>query len=271
MTWVLKIAALLLLIYGLIVFAAWLGQRRLLYVPDATRVAPSALSLAGVSEIELKTPDGERLVAWRLKARPGQPTLLYFHGNAGNLASRANRVARYAALGYGMLMLSYRGYSGSSGRPSEAHNFADALLAYEHLVGEGLSPHDIVLYGESLGSGVAVHLATQRPVGAVVLDAPYTSIVAMAQRAYPYLPVRPLLADRYESDKIIKRIGAPLLVLHGTRDGIIPVSMGRALYDMAEQPKKLVIFPEGHHSDLDDYGAVRAVSEWLADIRRGPA
>lgn len=271
MTWVLKIATLLLLIYGLVVLAAWLGQRRLLYVPDRTRVAPVILSLAGVSELELKTPDGERLVAWRLKAQPGRPTLLYFHGNAGNLATRANRVARYAALGYGLLMMSYRGFGGSSGSPSEAANIADAVLAYEHLISDGLTPQDIVLYGESLGTGVAVQLALKKPVSAVVLDAPYTSIVSMAQRTYPYLPVHPLLKDRYESDRIIARIGVPLLVLHGVRDGIIPIDMGRALYDKAQQPKKFVSFAEGHHSDLDDYGAVQAVNDWLSEMRRGPA
>jgi fermentation-respiration switch protein FrsA (DUF1100 family) len=267
MAWALKIAVLLLLIYGLVVLAAWLGQRRLMYVPDQTRISPSVLGLTGVSEIILDTTDGEHLVAWRLEARRRRPTLLYFHGNAGNLASRAGRVARYQALGYGLLMLSYRGFGGSTGHPSEANIIADAALAYDHLIGAGLKPSDIVLYGESLGSGVAAQLGALKPISAIILDAPYTSIVDMAQRRFPFLPVRPLLIDRYESDRFIRQVRVPLLVLHGVRDGIIPVEMGRALFALANEPKKLIIFPEGHHSDLDDYGAVTLVSEWLSDVR----
>ena len=263
-----KTIAILLAAYVLVVLAAWLGQRRLLYVPNATRTAPASLGLAGVREVELPTPDGQRLVTWRVMARPGKPTLLYFHGNAGNLASRSNRVRRYADAGLGLLMLSYRGYGGSSGRPSEADNLADARLAYDQLLAQGLLPADIVLYGESLGSGVAVQLAAEKPVGAVVLDAPYTSIVDVATRAYPFLPVRPLLADRYESNRFIGQVKAPVLVLHGGRDGVIPVEMGRALHDLANEPKHLEIFPEGRHSDLDEYGAVKVVTGWLAKVLR---
>lgn len=260
--------AILLVAYVLLVLAAWLGQRRLLYVPNATRTAPASLSLAGVTEVELPTPDGQRLVTWRVMPGPGKPTLLYFHGNAGNLASRAHRVRRYTEAGFGLLMLSYRGYGGSTGRPSEAHNLADARQAYDLLRAQGLSPRDIVLYGESLGSGVAVQLATEQPVGAVVLDAPYTSIVDVAVRAYPFLPVRPLLADRYESSRRIGRVKAPVLVLHGVRDQVIPVEMGRAMYAAANEPKRLEIFPEGQHTDLDEHGAVQVVSGWLAEVLR---
>ena len=255
--------------YGLVVFAAWMGQRRLLYVPNPSRVAPASLGLTGVVETELATPDGERLVTWRAAARAGQPTLLYFHGNAGNLASRANRARRYTEAGFGLLMLSYRGYGGSTGWPSEANNIADARLAYDLLRSQGLGARDIVLYGESLGSGIAVQLAVEKPVGAVVLDAPYTSIVDVAAGAYPFLPVRPLLADRYESSRLIRQVKAPLLVLHGIKDRVIPVAMGRALYAVANEPKRLEIFPEGRHTDLDDHGAVDVVLGWLAEVLRG--
>ena len=128
---------------------------------------------------------------------------------------------------------------------------------------------DIVLYGESLGSGVAVQLAVSEPVGAVVLDAPYTSILNLALRNYFYLPVRPLLVDRYESDRRITSINAPVLVLHGRRDGVIPVEMGEALFALAVEPKKLVVFPNGGHSDLDEFGAVEVVHDWLATLRVG--
>ncbi len=252
------------LLYVLVVAAAFLGQRHLMYVPDTERVAPADAGLSGVAEIVLETPDGVRLVAWRaLPASPERPTVLYLHGNGGNLAGRADRLARYQRQGFGVLMLSWRGYGGSGGRPTEANNLADARLAYGRLVADGVAPERIVAYGESLGSGVAVQLATELPVAALVLDAPYTSIVDVAIRSYPYLPVRPLLWDRYESDRHIKTVTAPILILHGERDAVIPVAMGRALYDVAPEPKKLVLFPRGGHVDLDDYGAAEVVGRWI--------
>ncbi len=264
----LKIAVVLIALYGLILMAVWLGQRRLMYVPDVRRVAPASVGLSGVTEHELPTPDGERLIAWRLQAQPGQPTLLYFHGNAGNLASRAGRIERYRRAGLGLLMIGYRGYGGSTGSPSERANVADAKLAYDWLRQQGLDASDIVLYGESLGSGVAVQLAVEREVAALVLDAPYTSVIEMGIRTYPFLPVRALISDRYESDMYIRQVKAPVLVLHGERDGIIPVTMGTALFARANEPKKLVLFPEGRHSDLDEYGAVEITIGWLHKLEK---
>ncbi len=262
-----KTAAALVALYVLVVLAAWLGQRKLIYVPDTTRYAPARYGLHDVVERELAMPDGARLVAWYSMPLPGQPTLLYFHGNAGGLHSRAERIKRYATRGVGVFMTSYRGYSGSSGSPSEAANVADAIEAYDTLVRDGVRPADIVLYGESLGSGVALQVAAQRPVSGVILDAPYTSMVAMAQRTYPILPVRALLADRYESDRHIVRLKVPLLVLHGAQDELIPVTMGQALHAAATGPKQLVVFPKGGHSDLDSHGAVDAVMRWLQTTR----
>ncbi|HEX4893910.1 MAG TPA: alpha/beta fold hydrolase [Hyphomicrobiaceae bacterium] len=257
--------------YALIVLAAWLGQRRLMYAPDTTRVPPAAAGLADVVEHMLDTPDGARLVVWRRQAQPGRPTILYFHGNAGNLADRGGRLGRYGHLGYGLAALSYRGYGGSTGSPSEASNVADARLLYDKVIGEGVKPQDIVLYGESLGSGVAVQLAAKHPVGALVLDAPYTSIVDVAVKAYPFLPVRPLLLDRYESNRLIQGIKAPLLILHGALDRVVPAAMGSALHEIAADPKKLVLFPRGGHSDLDDHGAVSEVDRWLSEALRSKA
>lgn len=253
--------------YALVVLVAWLGQRRLMYAPDVARISPAAAGLTDVDETDLASPDGASLVVWRAAAEPGRPTLLYLHGNAGNLSTRADRAGRYRKHGLGLAMLSYRGYGGSTGKPSELANLADARQLYDRLVAEGISPEDIVLYGESLGSGVAVQLACAVPVGAVVLDAPYTSIVEVAVKAYPYLPVRPLLLDRYESERWIGRVGAPVLVLHGRRDAVIPFAMGEALFAMANEPKRFEVYPEGTHSDLDRHGAVEDVVRWLRGLR----
>jgi fermentation-respiration switch protein FrsA (DUF1100 family) len=255
-------------IYGAVGLAAYLGQRKLMYFPDRARTLPAEAGLAGVEERVLRTPDGARVVAWYGKARPGRPTLLYFHGNGGSLAIRAPRIARFMNEGWGVYMMTYRGYGGSSGSPSEAANVADARLAYHALVNEGVAPRSIVAYGESLGSGIAVRVAVELPVAGVILDAPYTSIVDVAAQAYPFLPVRHFLTDRYETTRYIAGIKAPLLILHGQRDGVVPVDMGRELARLAREPKRLVIFPNGHHSDLYINGnnAIDAVRDWIAGL-----
>jgi fermentation-respiration switch protein FrsA (DUF1100 family) len=268
MSSILKILVGLAILYAAVVAVAFLAQRRLTYFPNPARVAPAQLGLNGVTEEVLATPDGAKLIAWYAPAPPGRPTLLYFHGNGGGLSGRAVRFQRYQEAGFGVLMLSWRGYSGSTGRPSEAANYVDAHLAYDSLIARGVKPADIIVYGESLGSGVATHLATEVPVGAVVLDAPFTSVADVGAGEYPYLPVRWLMTERYDSASRIARISAPLLILHGERDTVVPVAMGRRLYELAREPKKIVVFPNGHHSDLDQHGAVDVMRTWIDEIRK---
>ena len=268
MSTVLKFLVGLALVYLAVVAIAYFAQRRLTYFPNPTRVAPSEVGLKGVTEETLTASDGAKLVAWYAPAPPGRPTLLYFHGNAGGLSGRAYRLQRYQNAGFGMLMLSYRGYSGGSGSPSEAANYADARLAYDSLIARGLKPEQIFLYGESLGSGVATQLATQVPVAGVILDAPYTSLPDVGAGQYPFLPVRVLMSDRYDTASRIASINAPLLILHGTRDRVVPVAMGRRLNELAREPKRYVEFPGGGHVDLDAHGAVDTVRAWVDEVRR---
>ena len=270
MSLLVKLALGALCAYALIGLAAYFGQRRLMYFPDRARTLPVQAGLVGVEERVLNTPDGARIIAWYGKARPGAPTILYFHGNAGSLAARAPRIERFMAQGWGVYMMTYRGYGGGTGSPTETANVADARLAYGALLLEGVEPASIILYGESLGSCIAVRIATERPVGGVVLDAPYTSIVDVAALAYPFLPVRLLLADRYETTKYIAQMRAPLLILHGERDAVIPVAMGRELFRLANEPKRLATFAAGGHSDLylDDNGALEAMKDWIGGLAR---
>jgi fermentation-respiration switch protein FrsA (DUF1100 family) len=270
MSFLVKLAVGALCAWVLVAFAAYLGQRRLMYVPDRAHTLPGEVGLDGVEERKLVTPDGARIVAWYGKARSGEPTLLYFHGNAGSLAARAERVRRFMAEGWGVYMMSYRGYGGGTGSPTEVANVADARLAYGALVLEGVEPSSIILYGESLGTGIAVRIATERPVGGIVLDAPYTSIVDVAAQAYPFLPVRSFLVDRYETVKYIGQVHVPLLILHGEQDGVIPVAMGREVFRLANDPKRLATFPNGAHSNLyvDGNGALDALRAWVAELKR---
>ncbi len=268
MSSLIKIVVFAAIAYLAIIGIAYVAQRKFTYFPNASRVAPADTGLEGFREVELPTADGERVIAWYAPAPPGRPTVLYFHGNGGGLANRAGRFGRYQNAGFGIFVMSYRGYSGSTGSPTERHNIADARLAYDYLIKQGLKPSDIVLYGESLGSGVAVQTAAAVPVAGVILDAPYTSIVEVGAKAYPILPLSWLMVDRYESDKRIASINAPLLILHGARDQVIPLEMGQRMHALAREPKKIVVFPEGRHVDLDQYGAVDVVRDWILALKR---
>lgn len=261
------IRALLLAVAGLAamslaVLAA--GQRRLIYHPNPQHILPAAAGLTGVEEVHLATPDGADVVAWWAKAPPGRPTVLYFHGNAGSLGDRAERVARYQAAGLGMFMMAYRGYSGSTGRPSESANVADANLALQRLLAAGLSLGDIFVYGESLGTGVAVQVAADRAFAGVILDAPYTSLVDVAAVRHPWLPVRMLMADRYDTMHAIGRVRVPLLVVHGEKDEIIPVAMGRAVFAAAPgTPKQLAVIAGAMHANHSRYGSYETIFAWI--------
>lgn len=153
-------------LYWLACLGIVLYERQLTFQPNAHAVTPEASGLTGVKAGTLRSRDGATLVTWRVPPQPGQPTILYFHGNGDTLAYRARRVAAYQAAGYGVFMMAYRGYSGSTGAPSEAAIVGDALLAYDTLRGEGVAPRDIVLYGESLGTSVATQVAVIRPAAA---------------------------------------------------------------------------------------------------------
>ncbi len=249
-------------------FTLWLFQRNLIYHPDPTRVSPSSIGLKGVEEVVLKRPQGIEVIAWRAVAREGQPTLLYFHGNASNLAARVERIYLFQQAGWGLMMMSYRGYSGSTGAPTEANNIADALAAYENLTASGVKPADIILYGESLGSGVAVQVAASRPVGGIILDAPYTSLADAGARIYPYLPVKLALTEQYDSLSVIDKIGAPLLIVHGTEDDIIPFDLGQQLFEAAKEPKRFVGLKGAGHSDHYGFGSFDRMREWVEEIRR---
>jgi fermentation-respiration switch protein FrsA (DUF1100 family) len=262
----LKMAGTVLALCLLIAAVVMFGQRRLIYFPSTARIDPSSVGLVGVAEQILKTPDGIELVCWLSRAKPGQPTILYFHGNGGGLAERADRIRILRDNGVGIFMMSYRGYSGSTGSPSEAANVADAKLAYDWLVGSGVRPEDVILYGESLGSGVATQVSLEKPVAGLILDAPFTSVVELGAMIYPWLPIRLLLLDRYETIRDIGRVRAPILVLHGERDHTVPVEMGRRVFAAAREPKQMVTFPEAAHSNQHLYGSYDVILAWLREL-----
>lgn len=241
----------------------YLAQRSFLFpIPRAERTAPAAAGFPQTEEHLLTTADGEKVIAWHLPAKPGHPVILYFHGNGDFLAGFFGRFRSLIADGTGIVALSYRGYAGSSGSPSEQGLLRDAAAAYA-FTSARYSADRIVLWGFSLGSGVAVALAAEQPVVKVILEAPYASIAEVAASAFPIFPVRLMMRDPFHSDRRIARVKAPLLFLHGARDPTIPLASGERLFALAHEPKQFVRFPEGGHNDLDSFGATARVRRFI--------
>ncbi|MBX9925284.1 MAG: alpha/beta hydrolase [Hyphomicrobiaceae bacterium] len=259
-------AGLLVVGYLLLALAIVLLQRKLIYRPDQRFVTPEGRGAAGVETWTLDTPDGETIVAWYVAAEPGQPTVLYFHGNRGWIELRDERLAELKSRGIGVLMPSYRSYGGSTGRPTEAANIADAKLAFGALLARGIGPDNIVIFGESLGTGIAVQLATLRPAAALILDSPYTSMVEVARLRYPWLPVGALMRDRYESLRHLRAVTAPILVLHGGADRLVPVCMGQAVFTAAPEPKSLLVFEGAGHLDHASAGSFDAIAAFIGGL-----
>jgi len=256
----------LVAVYVVICVTAYFGNRSFMYFPNPTRVAPAAAGLDDVKEIEFAVAAGVTLVAWHAPAKDDKPTIIYFHGNGANAANRASRIETMREDGFGVLYLNNRGYGGSGGRPTEEDNVADAIAAYDHLTGLGVPAGTIVAYGESLGSGQAVRLAAERPVAAVVLEAPLTSTVDVARSIYFWLPLGLLITDTYNNERNIRSVTAPVLVLHGEQDAVIPVKMGLQVYRAANEPKRIELFPRGGHDDLFDQGAWEKTRAFLASL-----
>ncbi len=236
------------LIYAGVVVVMYLFQRKLQYIPDQRRLAPEQAGVANARELTLVTPDGERVVAWYAVARPGKPTIVYFHGNGGALWYRADRMKLALDAGYGMLLAGYRGYGGSTGSPTEAGLMIDGRAAVDYLRNEDVSLDRMVFYGESLGTGVAVRLAAQTPPGAIVLESPFTSAADVGAAVYWWLPVRLLMKDQFRSSEAIGSVRSPLLIVHGTRDRVVPITSGRRLFEGAQEPKRMIEIPDGEHN-----------------------
>ena len=220
-----------------------------------------------VQELELQTATGARLYSWYAKAQLGKPTILYLHGNSGSVSTRAAVYPRFTKHGYGVLMVGYPGYGGSEGAPTERGFVEAAQVGYKYLQGLPLAPESIVLFGESLGSAVAVQLATSVSARALILAAPMHSVREIAQQQYPFFPIRFLLKDPFLTFQHIGAIQMPLLVVHGAADQVIPVDSGRRLFDLAQQPKTFHLIDGAGHNNLFDFALVELIDNYLAAQR----
>ena len=262
----------LALVYGGICAAMTLAQRSLLYFPARGPRAPAEVGLPQAEARTLTSGDGERIDAWFLPGPEANARLaLYLHGNGGSLQTRPDRLAAIRDLGLAVLAIDYRGYGGSSGSPTEAGLHLDAEAGYQEALRRGFAPGRIVVIGESLGSGLALRLATRHPVAGVLLDSPYSAIVDVAADRYWMLPVRWLMVDTYRSDLWIGSVTAPILMLHGTQDRTIPLRYARRLASLAGSRAELVELAGEGHVVLDSDAAAGPVRAWLGRLDRPAA
>ena len=241
----------------------YVAQRSMMYFPETIHTTPAQAGLPQAEEVSLTASDGTQIIAWHVAPRDNKPVILYFHGNGGALRYRIERFRTLVSDGIGLVALEYRGYGGSGGTPSETGLIEDGEAAYAFAAAH-YPTQQLVLWGESLGTAIAVAVAAEKPVGRVILEAPFTSAAAVASLHYWYMPVRLLMKDQYRSDERIGKITAPVLILHGVHDRTVPFAMGERMFDLSKAPRHIVRFLDGGHEDLDANGALFAVARFLA-------
>lgn len=249
--------------YVVVLIALFALQRYLMYLPNRDIGAPDAYGVEA-EVLTLTTPDEVQLQAWYLPAAQGMPTILHLHGNAGNMSHRAETYRSYHDAGFGVLALEWRGYGKSTGSPSEEGFYTDARTALDYLHKQGIADNDIIIYGESIGTGAAVQMATEIDARALVLEAPFTSLWQRAAEIHWYVPAKYLVLDRYDNLSKIKQVHEPLLIFHHRGDLIIPYRHGKALYEAANQPKQMLSFDGMQHVRFDRPLLAQEMKEFLA-------
>jgi fermentation-respiration switch protein FrsA (DUF1100 family) len=262
------VAAVSVYVGGLAVL--YVKQRDMLFpIPPVGRTTPDAAGLPEAEEHVLSTVDGEKIIAWHVPAREARPVVLFFHGNGDFLAGRVSRFKAITADGTGLVAVSFRGYAGSTGTPSESGLLEDAEAAYAFTAARYAADR-IVVWGFSLGSGVAVAVAAKHRIAKLILEAPYTSTVDVAGAILPVVPVGLLMRDQFHSDQRIRQVAVPLLILHGSDDPAIPIRFGERLFALAREPKQFVRLNGGGHENLDHFGAIDIVRRFI-EVPQSPS
>ena len=247
MNFFILILLIFLIIYIFILFSMYVFQRNLLYHPNENNYFGDELTVS-VENIKLKTKDNIELSSWyHNKNAKKYKTILFLHGNAGSLENRIHKINHFKDMNVNFLIIAWRGFSKNKGSPTEKGLYKDARGAVEWLKSKGIEESDMIIYGESLGTGVAVEIAQNKNFAGVILESPFTSMVDAGKDKYPFLPVRLLLKDKYESDKKIKNVNVPILIMHGKVDKIVPFHMGKKMYELANEPKHY------YFSEYDDH------------------
>ncbi len=262
-----------LLFYIILVGSMYLRQRSMMYFPETMRMTPVQAGVGDMSAIQVRTDDGLTIQGWyKAPTSPDKPVLVFFHGNGGSINGRGYVARPYLDAGYGFLFGEYRGYGGNPGSPTEQGLYNDARAYTEWLLKEqNVPPGKIAFFGESLGTGVAVKMASEyKSAGALVLLSPYTSFPDIAAPRYWFAPVRLMMKDRYDSLGLIGNVHMPLLVLHGKRDDVVSFELGKTLFDKANEPKRMDVFPEAGHNDMYRYDVQTHIIDFLKNQKVAP-
>lgn len=261
-----KLLGLLLVVYIAIVGWVYINQRALMYFPDHTIKEVAEYNLNHTEDFLVKSSDGKMIQMWFHKpTKADMPVVLYFHGNSHNLGFYSLKFKELIDLGYGFLVPSYHGFGKSEGSPNKDLILEDARTAVKTLQEKGYKTEDVVLIGESLGTGPALQMAVEHQFKAICLIAPYTSIVARAQEIYWYIPTQLLLKDNFTNDDKIANVKAPIFIVHGGNDEVIPDSHSKKLFEVAVHPKKLVIYEGKNHNNLDTRDVFRKMTDFFMD------
>ena len=256
----------LLLVYGVFITALSLMQKRLMYFPDATRFVPSEWALKELEPVDATTKDGLIITSWYYPAKSsGKFTIVFFQGNAGHLGFRNYKIRPWLDSGYGVMMVGYRGF-GNPGSPSEQGLYNDARAALDQLHQHGVPDKAIILYGESMGTGVATQMATEYPAAALILESPYTSVPDVGADRYPLVPVHWLLHDVYDSLDKIEDVHMPLLLLHGELDQVVPIKFGKKLFAAANDPKQAEFVPEAGHNNVYNLRVQQVILNFISNL-----
>ena len=257
----------ILAIYISVLILLFIFQRNLMYHPNENNYFGDKLNVS-VEKVKIKTTDNLNLLGWFHKKNLKKfKTIIYFHGNAGTLENRIHKLNHFKDMDVNFLIIAWRGFSGNKEKPNEEDLYRDGLSAVNWVIDQEVKEEDIILYGESLGTGIATEVAQQKNYAGVILETPFTSMVAAAKNFYPYLPVSLLLKDRYENDKKIKNINIPLLVMHGEKDEIVPFKMGKKIYDLANEPKYYYFTKHDNHMMEYDDQLLNVLKDFIKGLK----
>jgi uncharacterized protein len=253
-------------IYFLVLVFLYFYQRSLLYHPNENNYSGDKISV-DIEKVKIQTADNIELLGWyHEKNLKDYKTLVYFHGNAGSLENRIHKLNHFQDMNINFLIIAWRGFNGNKGKPSERGLYLDGKSAIDWLKKKGVDEKNLILYGESLGTGVATHLAQNKNYAGVILETPFTSMIDAAKNFYPYIPVNLLLKDKFENYKKVKNINSPILIMHGEVDQIVPFSMGKKIYEIANNPKYSYFTKYDNHMMEYDENLILALKSFFNSL-----
>ena len=253
-------------VYILMLIFLYFYQRNLMYHPNENNYSDDQITV-NIKKVKINTSDNIELLGWyHEKDLKKNKTVVFFHGNAGSLENRIHKLNHFRDMSVNFLIIAWRGFSGNEGKPSESGLYEDGESAIKWLVKKGVDEKNIVIYGESLGTGVATHLSQNKEFAGVILETPFTSMIDAAKKFYPYIPVGLLLKDKFENKNKIKNIKSPILIMHGEKDQIVPFEMGKKMFEIANEPKYSYFTKYDNHMMEYDESLVKALNSFLINL-----